>query len=107
MPALVLYLSYCHPLNLFKGYILPSDGDYLDGFNAHYKSIQKYMRRGPLWVDVHMHKPTTNAKNFMDALAAYWPGLQVLKGDLTSAIETHEMLYQASNVARKKKGGGA
>ena len=71
MPALVLlYLSYCHPLNLFKGYILPSDGDYLDGFNAHYKSIQKYMRRGPLWVDVHMHKPTTNVKNFMDALAA-------------------------------------
>ena len=79
---------------LFKGYILLSDDDYLDRFNAHYKSIQKYIRKGPLWVDVHMHKPTTTAKNFMDALAAYWPGLQVLKGDLQSAIETHEMLYQ-------------
>ena len=79
---------------LFKGYILLSDDDYLDRFNAHYKSIRKYVQRGPLWVDVHMHKPTTTAKNFMDALAAYWPGLQVLKGDLTSAIETHEMLYQ-------------
>lgn len=79
---------------LFKGYILLSDDDYLDRFNAHYKSIQKYVQRGTLWVDVHMHKPTTTAKNFMDALSAYWPGLQVLKGDLTSAIETHEMLYQ-------------
>ena len=87
---------------LFKGYILLSDEDYLDRFNTHYKSIQKYIRRGTLWVDVHMHKPTTSAKNFMDALAAYWPGLQVLKGDLTSAIETHEMLYQ---VRRRDNGG--
>ena len=79
---------------LFKGYILLSDENYLERFNAHYKSIRKYVQKGALWVDVHMHKPTTTSKNFMDALAAYWPGLQVLNGDLTSAIETHEMLYQ-------------
>ena len=37
----------------------------------------KYVSQGPLMVDVHMHKPQTNAKNFMDALLAFWPGLQV------------------------------
>jgi len=37
----------------------------------------KYVSRGPIMVDVHMHKPQTNAKNFMDSLLAFWPGLQV------------------------------
>jgi mannosidase alpha-like ER degradation enhancer 3 len=41
-----------------------------------------------------MHKPDTPTRPFMDALLAFWPGLQVLKGDLRPAIETHEMLYQ-------------
>lgn len=30
----------------------------------------------------------------MDALLAFWPGLQVLLGDVRPAVETHEMLYQ-------------
>lgn len=30
----------------------------------------------------------------MDSLLAFWPGLQVLSGDLKPAVETHEMLYQ-------------
>lgn len=30
----------------------------------------------------------------MDALLAFWPGLQVLFGDLKPAVQTHEMLYQ-------------
>jgi len=25
---------------------------------------------------------------------AFWPGLQVLNGDLKPAVQTHEMLYQ-------------
>uniref|UniRef100_A0A1I8HT13 alpha-1,2-Mannosidase n=1 Tax=Macrostomum lignano TaxID=282301 RepID=A0A1I8HT13_9PLAT len=32
--------------------------------------------------------------NFMDALAAFWPGLQVMTGDLKPAVELHEILYQ-------------
>lgn len=54
----------------------------------------KYMSKGPMLVDVHMHKPTSSARHFMDALLAFWPGLQVLKGDISPAIKTHEMLYQ-------------
>lgn len=60
----------------------------------HYNSIMKYMSKGPMLVDVHMHKPTSSARHFMDALLAFWPGLQVLKGDISPAIKTHEMLYQ-------------
>lgn len=37
-----------------------------------------YVSQGPMLLDVHMHKPNTNSKNFMDALLAFWPGLQVL-----------------------------
>ena len=31
-------------------------------------------------VDVQMHKPTEQSRGFMDALSAFWPGVQVLKG---------------------------
>jgi mannosidase alpha-like ER degradation enhancer 3 len=41
-----------------------------------------------------MHRPHSTSKHFVDALAAFWPGLQVLMGDLKPAIESHEVLYQ-------------
>ena len=28
-------------------------------------------------LDVYMHQPTTPARSFIDALQAFWPGLQV------------------------------
>ncbi|XP_022658502.1 ER degradation-enhancing alpha-mannosidase-like protein 3 isoform X3 [Varroa destructor] len=83
------YYEYC-----LKGYILLGEDAYLERFERHYAAVMKYISQGPMLVDVHMHRPTTNAKNFMDALLAFWPGLQVLKGDIKPAIETHEMLYQ-------------
>ncbi|XKL61531.1 hypothetical protein PGB90_008588 [Kerria lacca] len=83
------YYEYC-----LKAYILLSDEKYLRRFNTHYSAVMTYISQGPMLLDVHMHNPTTNSKNFMDALLAFWPGLQVLKGDLKPAIETHEMLYQ-------------
>ena len=46
-------------------------------FNTHYESIMRYINQGPLMVDVHMHKPHANSRGFMDALFAFWPGLQV------------------------------
>ncbi|ELT95927.1 hypothetical protein CAPTEDRAFT_219288 [Capitella teleta] len=79
---------------LMKAYILLGDETYLHRFNKHYRAIKKYINQGPLLLDVHMHRPLTNTRNFMDSLLAFWPGLQVLKGDLKSAIEIHEMLFQ-------------
>ena len=83
------YYEYC-----LKAYILLGDENYLERFNRHYAGVMKYVSQGPLLVDVMMHRPHSQAKNFMDSLLAFWPGLQVLKGDLKPAIETHEMLYQ-------------
>lgn len=85
------YYEYC-----LKAYILLGDENYLYRFNRHYAGIMKYVSQGPLLIDVHMHRPHNQAKNFMDSLLAFWPGLQVLKGDLKPAIETHEILYQVT-----------
>lgn len=71
------YYEYC-----LKAYILLGDDRYLERFNRHYSAVMKYISQGPLLLDVHMHRPHTNSRNFMDALLAFWPGLQVLKGDL-------------------------
>jgi hypothetical protein len=45
----------------------------------HYSAVMKYISQGPMLLDVHMHRPHTNSRNFMDALLAFWPGLQVQK----------------------------
>lgn len=37
----------------------------------------KFVSKGPLFVDVHMHRPTIASRPFMDSLLAFWPGLQV------------------------------
>ncbi|XP_072344395.1 ER degradation-enhancing alpha-mannosidase-like protein 3 isoform X2 [Scyliorhinus torazame] len=81
---------------LLKAYILLGDEVYLERFNTHYAAIMKYISQPPLLLDVHMHNPTINTRKWMDSLLAFFPGLQVLKGDLQPAIETHEMLYQVT-----------
>ena len=50
---------------------------YLKRFNRHYDAVMKYISQGPMLLDVHMHRPHTTTRNFMDALLAFWPGLQV------------------------------
>ncbi|XP_063056749.1 ER degradation-enhancing alpha-mannosidase-like protein 3 isoform X2 [Engraulis encrasicolus] len=81
---------------LMKAYILLGDDSFLQRFNVHYASIMKYISQPPLLLDVHIHKPLLPARTWMDSLLAFFPGLQVLKGDIRPAIETHEMLYQVT-----------
>ncbi|KAJ1145768.1 hypothetical protein NDU88_012052 [Pleurodeles waltl] len=81
---------------LMKAYILLGDDTFLDRFNAHYSSIMKYISQPPLLLNVHMQNPTVSVRSWMDSLLAFFPGLQVLRGDLKPAIETHEMLYQVT-----------
>ena len=54
----------------------------------------KYVSQGPLLVDVHMHKPLTNSRNFMDSLLAFWPGLQVKMMFFLS----NEMMFICSHI---------
>ncbi|KAL5281282.1 EDEM3 family protein [Megaselia abdita] len=79
---------------LFKSYVLLGNEKYLNRFNRHYDAIMKYISEGPMLLDVLMHRPHAKSRNFMDSLLAFWPGLQVLSGDLKPAVQTHEMLYQ-------------
>ncbi|BFF93826.1 ER degradation-enhancing alpha-mannosidase-like protein 3 [Drosophila madeirensis] len=79
---------------LFKSYVLLGDDKYLARFNRHYNAVMKYVSEGPMLLDVLMHRPHAKSRNFMDSLLAFWPGLQVLSGDLKPAVQTHEMLYQ-------------
>ncbi|KAG8556188.1 hypothetical protein GDO81_017955 [Engystomops pustulosus] len=79
---------------LLKAYVLLGDDNFLERFNTHYDAIMRYISQPPLLLDVHIHKPMLTARTWMDSLLAFFPGLQVLKGDIRPAIETHEMLYQ-------------
>ncbi|XP_058246552.1 ER degradation-enhancing alpha-mannosidase-like protein 3 isoform X2 [Hemibagrus wyckioides] len=81
---------------LLKAYVLLGDDQLLQRFNIHYASIMKYISQPPLLLDVHIHKPLLPARTWMDSLLAFFPGLQVLKGDIRPAIETHEMLFQVT-----------
>ncbi|XP_060930193.1 ER degradation-enhancing alpha-mannosidase-like protein 3 [Limanda limanda] len=81
---------------LMKAYILLGDNVFLQRFNVHYSAIMKYISQPPLLLNVHMHNPTVSVRSWMDSLLAFFPGLQVLRGDLKPAIETHEMLYQVT-----------
>lgn len=70
----------CYQVNIYNLYsrdLCAGDEKYLGRFNKHYQAVMKYVSQGPMLLDVHMHRPNTNSKNFMDALLAFWPGLQV------------------------------
>ena len=47
-------------------------------------------------VDVSMNAPNRMTRSFMDSLLAFWPGLQVLWGDIDTAIHIHDMLYHVT-----------
>lgn len=82
------YYEYC-----LKSYILFGDSEYLRRFGLHYDAIKRYITNGPILVDVSMNAPHKMTKSFMDSLLAFWPGLQVLYGDIDTAIHIHDMLY--------------
>eukprot|EP01136_Pigoraptor_vietnamica_P045920 Opistho-1_new@24500 len=80
------YYEYC-----LKAHMLLHDPHALDAFNRHYEAVMTHLKRGALFVDVQMHQPWLLSRNIMDSLQAFWPGLQVLHGDVESAIETHRV----------------
>nr|CAD2206147.1 unnamed protein product [Meloidogyne enterolobii] len=59
-----------------KAYILLGDDDYLYRFNKHYDAIMRHLNKGPIFVDVQMHRPQLASRSYMDALLAFWPGIQ-------------------------------
>ncbi|XP_006897140.1 PREDICTED: ER degradation-enhancing alpha-mannosidase-like protein 1 [Elephantulus edwardii] len=88
---------------LLKSYILFGEKEDLEMFNAAYKSIQNHLRRGreacnegegdpPLYVNVNMFSGQL-INTWIDSLQAFFPGLQVLSGDVEDAICLHAFYY--------------
>ena len=103
---------------LMKSYALLGNTRYLRMFETSYKAVMKRMRyqQPPLFLNVHMDSAEVHAvrccilhrylvyltvlvftlqvaNHWIDSLAAFWPGLQVLYGDVAAAANTHEAYY--------------
>ncbi|KDQ07463.1 glycoside hydrolase family 47 protein [Botryobasidium botryosum FD-172 SS1] len=76
-----------------KMYVLSGELEYLNVWREGYESIMKYSRgREGFWFrNVHTDTGTV-ATSHVDSLSAFWPGLQVLAGDIQNAIKAH-MIY--------------
>uniref|UniRef100_A0A8D0GBF4 alpha-1,2-Mannosidase n=1 Tax=Sphenodon punctatus TaxID=8508 RepID=A0A8D0GBF4_SPHPU len=88
---------------LLKSYILFGEKEDLEMFNDAYRSIQNYLRRGreacnegegdpPIYVNVNMFNGKL-MNTWIDSLQAFFPGLQVLIGDVEDAICLHAFYY--------------
>ncbi|KAI9139375.1 glycoside hydrolase [Paraphysoderma sedebokerense] len=80
---------------LLKAYILFNDRDYALIFRDAYKAVMTHIKdmTGLFYKNVHFYNGGL-VLSWIDSLSAFWPGLQVLLGDLDNAIKLHQMYYQ-------------
>ncbi|KAK0468302.1 alpha mannosidase-like protein [Desarmillaria tabescens] len=77
-----------------KWYILSGEIEFLDVWDDAYASIMRYSRATDgFWYRNVNIKSGDTAYYTVDSLSAFWPGLQVLAGDVDSAIKLHMMYY--------------
>ncbi|KAH7643995.1 er degradation-enhancing alpha-mannosidase-like protein 4 [Dermatophagoides farinae] len=93
---------------LLKSWIYFGEQTYWEMFKESYDKIKIYNRRGrqycnsgigqhPMYVNVNMHNGRTMT-TWIDALAAAWPAVQLLAGDVEESICTHMVFF---NIWRK------
>jgi mannosidase alpha-like ER degradation enhancer 1 len=87
---------------LLKAYVLFGEDEYYDMFEDAYSSIMTYIAdpNGYLYRNVDMSSAQLMS-HWVDSLSAFWPGLQVLYGDLEMAIKSHLIYY---NIWKKYQG---
>ncbi|XP_057735019.1 alpha-mannosidase I MNS4 [Arachis stenosperma] len=73
---------------LLKAYLLFGDEEYLYIFQEAYAAAMHYLYHDPWYVEVNMDSAAIVWPLF-NSLQAFWPGLQVLAGDIDPAIRTH------------------
>ncbi|KAG7097050.1 hypothetical protein E1B28_004441, partial [Marasmius oreades] len=85
-----------------KWYILSGDVEFLDVWDDAYTSIMRYSRSTDgFWYRLVNIRSGDVAYNTIDSLSAFWPGLQVLAGDIQNAVRLHMLYY---NLWRKHSG---
>ncbi|KAF1800311.1 glycoside hydrolase [Mucor lusitanicus] len=79
---------------MLKAHVLFGEQEYKDMFDQAYKALLLYVRdpSGYLYRNVHMSTGSLMSY-WIDSLSAFFPGLQVLQGDLDSAIKHHLVFY--------------
>ncbi|CAN4099574.1 unnamed protein product [Withania somnifera] len=75
-----------------KAYLLFGDEEYLFIFQEAYKAAMNYLFNDPWYVEVNMNSAALVWPLF-NSLQAFWPGLQVLAGDIEPAIRTHAAFF--------------
>lgn len=64
----------------------------MDMFWEAYRAVQRYIRKGPWYLPVDMFSGKISSLSHC-SLGAFWPGMQVLLGDVDDAIETTRAHY--------------
>lgn len=77
---------------LLKAYLLFGDEEYLFIFQEAYGAAMYYLYNDPWYVEVNMDSAAIVWPLF-NSLQAFWPGLQVLAGDIDPAIRTHTAFF--------------
>ncbi|EMS51403.1 putative alpha-mannosidase I MNS4 [Triticum urartu] len=77
---------------VLKAYLLFGDEEYLYVFQEAYKAAMHYLHHDPWYIEVNMNSGATVWPLF-NSLQAFWPGLQVLAGDVDPAIRTHAAFF--------------
>ncbi|CAN6585295.1 unnamed protein product [Malus baccata var. baccata] len=77
---------------LFKAHILFGKEEFWRMFHSAYIAVQKYFRHGPWYHEADMR--TGKATYWqLTSLQAFWPGLQVLVGDIAAANSSHREFF--------------
>ncbi|KAI6105659.1 glycoside hydrolase family 47 protein [Pisolithus sp. B1] len=85
-----------------KWYILSGEVEFLDVWNEVYANAMRYPRSPDGYWFRHVNIHTGNhAYSTIDSLSAFWPGLQVLAGDVQNAIKSHLTYW---NIWRRHSG---
>ncbi|XP_056696051.1 alpha-mannosidase I MNS4 isoform X2 [Spinacia oleracea] len=77
---------------LLKAFLLFGDEEHLFMFQEAYGAVMRYLFTDPWYVEVNMDSAAIVWPLF-NSLQAFWPGLQVLAGDVDPAIRTHAAFY--------------
>jgi mannosidase alpha-like ER degradation enhancer 1 len=73
-----------------KSYVLFDDASYWDVWHTLYESVKSHLQDHNKFIYKNINFVSTAlATTWIDSLAAYFPGLQVLAGDIDSAIKGH------------------
>ncbi|KAI9205353.1 glycoside hydrolase [Polychytrium aggregatum] len=83
---------------IFKAYVLFGEQRYFDIFATAYSAVQQYLpdAGGLFYRNVHMEKGHL-LTTWIDSLSAFWPGLQVLVGDVERAKVLHQLYFTIWN----------